>query len=139
MTASTHLITANRLRDGAAVWLGDNARWVEYAASAARFDETVLEEQLAAARNGADVIDVRAVPAPLSYREQIRSSGPSVRADLGTQADHPPPPIRCHRRLRKAPRRPVPASIAMTTMIASFCAIAQRSFAGRSSAVCQAN
>jgi sulfite reductase (NADPH) hemoprotein beta-component len=92
MTASTHLITANRLRDGAAVWLGDNARWVEYAASAARFDETVLEEQLAAARNGADVIDVRAVPAPLSYREQIRSSGPSVRADLGTQADHPPRP-----------------------------------------------
>ncbi len=98
---ATHYVTASRLRDGASVWLGDASTWVDKIEGARRFEDDALEAALETARaDQADhrVVDVHSAPAPLTYREQIRTQGPSVRADLGTQAGRParadvlPPP-----------------------------------------------
>ena len=100
---ATHYITANRLRDGASVWLSEAVDWVEQIEAATRFDEATLPAALEAAQadqGSEQIVDVHSAPAPLTYREQIRANGPSVRADLGTQSSRlarvsplPQPPL----------------------------------------------
>lgn len=91
----THrVITANRLRDGAVIWLGPDAKWVERfdGAEACADDETV-EARLALAReleSAGRIIDAYAVEVvveqmegvgrlvPVRLRERIRADGPTV-------------------------------------------------------------
>ena len=96
------VLTANRLADGAVVFLGTNHVWRERIEEAAVFSTGAAAEE--ALRSGvADVtahvvvdtylIDVKrgaAGVSPLRLREKIRSAGPTVRTDLGKQAEKPP-------------------------------------------------
>lgn len=93
------VLTANRLSDGIAVWLGRSRLWVEHVeeAWAAATPEAVeaLEEiaadTLAKAQhcdvNLIDVEDTPQGPRPLKLRERIRAAGPTIRLDLGKQAE----------------------------------------------------
>ncbi|HYH21475.1 MAG TPA: DUF2849 domain-containing protein [Azospirillum sp.] len=91
-------ITANRLRDGAVVWLGPQGDWVERVEQAAVFDDATAQPALADAATSeaanivvgvyafeVEVVDGR--PVPLRQRERIRAQGPSIRTDVGKQAD----------------------------------------------------
>ncbi|HYD67210.1 DUF2849 domain-containing protein [Azospirillum sp.] len=91
-------ITANRLRDGAVVWLGPQGDWVERVELAAAFDDAAAKVALAEAEKSAaanvvvgvyafEVEVVDGVPKPLRQRERIRAQGPSIRTDVGKQAD----------------------------------------------------
>ena len=89
-------VTGNRLADGAVVYLADDDRWVADLQSAARFENTDAESALGAAKARvteiADVylIDVDEAAAPAgrqALRENIRRAGPTVRLDLGYQAE----------------------------------------------------
>ena len=87
-------LTANRLIDGLVLyWQGDG--WTESFAQADQFDsETAADAALAAAK---EFVAKNAVVAPYLFevkdgrpvkeREIIRALGPSVRTDLGKQAD----------------------------------------------------
>ena len=92
-----HLISANRLHDGAVVWLDSGYQWVEVLEHAHVFAEDALEAaqqaaQDAVARN--QIVDpvpqaaerTSAGIVPVTFREQLRARGPSVRVDLGKQA-----------------------------------------------------
>ncbi|WP_092143511.1 DUF2849 domain-containing protein [Cupriavidus sp. YR651] len=96
-----HLISANRLHDGAVVWLDANHNWVEALAEACAFDDTHVDSAKIAAGTAeaanlvvsptpqpARIVD--GLPIPVDYREQLRSRGPSVRTDLGKQAGRQP-------------------------------------------------
>jgi sulfite reductase (NADPH) hemoprotein beta-component len=84
---SLSVITANRLRDGLSVWLTPEGQWAEAVAQAAVFEDA--GPALAGAEQ-LSVVEVRAVAAEqdaagvtlVEKREQIRATGPSVRADL---------------------------------------------------------
>ncbi len=96
-------ITANRLRDGAVVWLGKQNgstanQWVERMGAAAVYDEADVARALADAQQdeacnlvvGIYALEVElagGIPTPLRTKERIRALGPSVRADVGKQAD----------------------------------------------------
>lgn len=93
-----HLISANRLEDGAVVWFNNRHEWVDKLDEACAFDMQQLEEaktfaSLSVASNlvvdpqprAALVTDGK--PVPVDYRERLRARGPSVRADLGKQAE----------------------------------------------------
>ncbi len=98
------VITANRLDSGAVVWFGPGDAWGHRIAAATVFEtpeqaEAALERAKAAVEGGGkaeagevvepyliEVTLVDGAPRPLRPREQIRSLGPSVRADLGVQA-----------------------------------------------------
>ncbi|PWC34654.1 DUF2849 domain-containing protein [Azospirillum sp. TSO35-2] len=91
-------ITANRLRDGDVVFLGEGGRWVESFAEAALFARSDADAVLAAAKEKAEreqfgvdiyafeVTEENGVPVPATMRERIRTAGPTVRTDLGKQA-----------------------------------------------------
>lgn len=90
------LITANRLLDGAVVYRSAEGAWVERLEEAARF--AAAEEKAALASAAQDVLAVVkpyvvALEAPNRFakreqvREAIRAAGPSVRPDLGKQAE----------------------------------------------------
>lgn len=92
-----HLISANRLHDGAVVWLDSRYQWVEALEHAHVFSDDALEAaqhaaQAAVANN--EIVDPvpQAAEAtergivPTTFREQLRARGPSVRTDLGKQA-----------------------------------------------------
>ena len=92
-----HLISANRLHDGAVVWLDSRYQWVEALEHAHVFPDDALEAaqhaaQTAVANN--EIVDPVPQAAeltqrgivPTTFREQLRARGPSVRADLGKQA-----------------------------------------------------
>lgn len=91
------VLTANRLHDGACIWLGAAGRWVRNIDEAlvARHAEAVagLEEagRIAFADNSVvdvNVIDVEEVGThirPLRLRERIRVGGPTV--DYGNKAN----------------------------------------------------
>ena len=95
------IATANRLRDGEAVFLGCHG-WVETreGATVARTDgEGKALEALARQSEAVNevvaayLVEVGETPdglRPLKYRETLRTLGPSVRPDLGKQArtDH---------------------------------------------------
>ena len=92
-------VTANRLADGAVVYLGDDDQWTPYLVEAARFEDADAAPVLAAAQGrvteiaDAYLIDVdgpgdRLAPAGRqALRETIRTNGPTVRTDLGYQAE----------------------------------------------------
>jgi sulfite reductase (NADPH) hemoprotein beta-component len=94
---SPQVATANRLRDGIVVFLGRQG-WVERIeqASIAHSESEVkaLDALLKQAEAVNEVVagylfeveDGAAGPRPLHYREMIRTLGPTVRRDLGKQA-----------------------------------------------------
>jgi len=88
-------ITANRLSDGVVVYLGADGALVERFDHAALFDDDAARESLTALLQrrtviaGAYLIDAEAA-GPVgreALRETIRRNGPSVRRDLGKQAE----------------------------------------------------
>lgn len=90
---SPKAITANRLLDGAVVYLTTARTWSLHVAEAYVFqseaEETAALAQIAAAGARAPVVDVAAIDlasrsdvAPTRLRERIRAVGPTVRADL---------------------------------------------------------
>ena len=91
-------ITANRLLDGAVIYLTADGGWSERLADAAIADGKDTEAALLAvaetqARAGTVIgpyafkVDItEGFPSPLGQREAIRTLGPSVRTDLGYQA-----------------------------------------------------
>ena len=92
-----HLICANRLDDGAVVWLDARHDWVETLQQAGAFDTQTLVPATLAAEAAVRANQVVAptpcaawlvdgLPEPKSLRERLRSRGPSVRSDLGKQA-----------------------------------------------------
>jgi len=110
---SLSVISGNRLRDGVAVWLGDEG-WVERIEEATVFGagEAAAARARIADREGERIVVSVAespvaveggAPAALEQRERVRSHGPSVRADLGKQADEQPP--------APAARPPVPSAL----------------------------
>jgi len=89
------VLTANDLVTGDVVYW-DGGRWVRRVADAALVNDPAAAEQLGAgeiaARRIVDpyLIDVAldgGTPWPTRYREVLRASGPSVRVDLGKQAE----------------------------------------------------
>ncbi|WP_035692375.1 DUF2849 domain-containing protein [Azospirillum halopraeferens] len=91
-------ITANRLRDGAVVWLSARNAWVDRLEDAGTFEGAAVDAALATAQEAeranlvvgvyAFEVEMRnGAPEPLRYRERVRALGPSVRTDVGKQAD----------------------------------------------------
>ena len=92
------VVTANRLNDGDVVYLtaaGDWSAWLDDGGPAETPEqEAALLEQAARAVHARLVVDPYLMPVaedggrfrPLSQREIIRAAGPSVRTDLGKQA-----------------------------------------------------
>jgi hypothetical protein len=104
------VLTANRLIDGAVLyWKG--GVWVEALAEAEVFtapDAAAVALTAAEASLAGNVVvapylfEVRD-GRPVKTREAVRAAGPSVRPDLGKQADeHRPPPALLRQRLRRA-------------------------------------
>ena len=96
---TSKVVTANRLGDGVVVYLAAGGAWLEWVAEArvAQAEEEAAE-LLAFAESpeqgivvvGPYLMDVAAengVPCPISNREVIRARGPTVRLDLGKQAE----------------------------------------------------
>nr|WP_276562294.1 DUF2849 domain-containing protein [Hoeflea prorocentri] len=93
------VLTANRLKDGIAVWLGANGQWLENIDTALIARHQEAADALADAGKSAfndnlvvdvDLIDVEEIEGeiyPIRLRERIRAAGPTIRADLGKQAD----------------------------------------------------
>jgi hypothetical protein len=90
---SLSVITASRLRDGAIVWLTEGQSWSTRFAEAQCLAGDAVEQGLAAAHAaeraqlvvGAYQVAVHETPSgvlPLSVRERIRATGPSVRPDF---------------------------------------------------------
>ena len=96
------VLTANRLSDGIAVWLGAEGEWHENIDEAfvARHDEALggLQDAEKVAAFDNQVVDVNIIDVEereghlyaLRLRERIRAAGPTVRADLGKQVDSVP-------------------------------------------------
>ena len=96
------VITANRLRDGVVVWLGADGSWVDRIADAVAFEGPASDAALAqgveaegrqflVAPYKIEVTMVAGTPVPVSVKEHIRALGPSVRLDLGKQAEDEAP------------------------------------------------
>lgn len=93
------VLTANRLSDGIAVWLGADGSWQKTIDEAfvARHEAalTGLQDAEKVAAFDIQVVDVTLVDVeerdghlyPLRLRERIRATGPTVRLDLGKQAE----------------------------------------------------
>ena len=96
------VMTANRLNDGAVVYLANGGAWTEHIAdariAATEAEERTLERHAAADERALLVVETYLFdvaptpdgPAPLSQRERIRASGPTV----GTDFEPPPPASR---------------------------------------------
>lgn len=92
------VITANRLSDGIVVFFGAESLWVEDFGRAAIFpDDAATASALARAKEteaANEVVEPYAIDveerngrfAPKALREAIRAAGPTVRRDLGKQA-----------------------------------------------------
>ena len=89
-------ITANRLEDGAVVYLDREGQWTARLEEAARYDGDAGEAALAEAQvRVAEIADIYLIDlggdgAPAgraTLRETIRRAGPTVRLDLGYQAE----------------------------------------------------
>ena len=96
---STQIVTANRLNDGLVIYLGRNESWVDRI-EAAEIAESKDAAAALLARAEAPAHRTRVVgpylmevdldagtPRPASNREVIRALGPTVRTDLGYQAE----------------------------------------------------
>ncbi|WP_431271362.1 DUF2849 domain-containing protein [Dankookia sp. P2] len=86
------VFTANRLRDGRVVWLGEGTAWVETVAEARVFQpaEAASGQALAQAAErvqqvvgayGVEVTLQAGQPVPVKFRERLRAQGPSVDAE----------------------------------------------------------
>ncbi|WP_119679463.1 DUF2849 domain-containing protein [Indioceanicola profundi] len=93
-------VSANRLSDGIAVWLGPDHRWVDRVEEAGAFEGEAIAQALEAAKADmaarlvVDVypLDVRVEDGrtiPTHIRERMKALGPSIRSDLGKQAEAP--------------------------------------------------
>ena len=92
------ILTANRLRDGEAVWLAADHSWAASIEAAEIARDKATEEKLERAGKAAllknEVVDVNLIDVavadgeirPLRLRERIRAAGPTNRIDLGKQA-----------------------------------------------------
>lgn len=92
------VLTANRLDDGAVVYLDANGAWAEQLAAARVLDDKAAAEAALAAGQAAEralnvvhaylfeVTRVDGAVKPVKQREVIRAAGPTVRRDLGKQA-----------------------------------------------------
>ena len=89
------IITANLLHDGRVAYLATDNSWATDISNAAVFDNDNAEDAIVAAqlrnREVADIylMDANADASPAgrtALREIIRSTGPTVRQDLGKQA-----------------------------------------------------
>jgi sulfite reductase (NADPH) hemoprotein beta-component len=99
------MITANRLADGLVVFLDAENGWSEDFHRGAIFEDAAAKAQgLAVAAKAAEanfVVDPYPIElelraghlAPKALRERIRATGPTVRADLGKQAQGYAPTI----------------------------------------------
>lgn len=98
-------VTANRLIDGLVVFLAAGERWTERAADAdvAR-DQAAADALMAIAERdvtrrlvvGPYLIEITETPRgpePTLLRERIRTAGPTVRTDLGYQAEEGDPHV----------------------------------------------
>ena len=97
-TMSDQVLTANRLRDGAVVYLTGSGTWSEWIAESRIAGDAVASATLLA--DGLDAADGQVAdspylidvamdggdPRPLRHRERLRAMGPSVHPDLGKQA-----------------------------------------------------
>ena len=94
--------TANNLLDGEVVWLGVQGRWVKNVASALvlHTEEDRQQAQVEAIRADEENLVVEPYEievnggasgiVPLKFRERIRANGPTMRLDLGKQAEQAP-------------------------------------------------
>ncbi len=92
------IVTANRLSDGLVVYL-NGAGWSERIENARIAGDDAAADGLLARAEGVgqevrvigpyliEVTRDAAVPRPVSHREAIRAQGPTVRRDLGKQAE----------------------------------------------------
>ena len=92
------MITANRLGDGVVVFL-NNANWVETLTQGSLFGNAdavaaaLVQAKADEARDvvvepyAIDVVDRNGTPHAKHLREAIRAAGPTIRRDLGKQAD----------------------------------------------------
>ena len=92
------IVTANRLRDGEAVWLAADHSWTSIIDGAEIARDVATQEKLERAARAAllknEVVDVNVVDVTLvdgairalRLRERIRASGPTTRTDIGKQA-----------------------------------------------------
>jgi hypothetical protein len=95
---AVHIVTANRLRDGAVVYLAPDHGLAERLDAAERLatkDETdaalaraarYVAEQVIVNPYPIEVTESRGGLKPVRMREVIRAAGPTVRLDLGKQA-----------------------------------------------------
>lgn len=93
------VLTANRLSDGIAVWLGADHSWCETISEAELAANETTIEKLERAGKAAflknEVVDVNLIDVemsggaivPVRLRERIRAAGPTIRPDLGKQAE----------------------------------------------------
>lgn len=90
------VLTANRLRDGRVVWLAPGGAWSEHVTEAEVFPPEAAATGLATAQAaererivvGAYAVEVSVtagIPTPLKFRERLRATGPSVRAEPAPQ------------------------------------------------------
>ncbi len=96
---TSQVVTANRLGDGVVVYLADGGAWSERVEEARVAQAEEEAAALLAFAEGPEqgvvvvgpyLMEVAAetgAPRPLSNREVIRARGPTVRQDLGKQAD----------------------------------------------------
>lgn len=99
MVQTVQVVTANRLGNGEVVYLAADLTWTARLDAAARLDsKTLAEERLAVAKAAVEarvvvspyLIELAETPqgfAPVRQREIIRAAGPTVRRDLGKQAE----------------------------------------------------
>ncbi len=104
----SEIVTANRLADGVVVFQDARGGWVEdFAGAAVHADAAALKAALALAGEAvaqSRIVDPYAVEvewrnghyAPKALREAIRASGPTVRRDLGKQAQGQAPIFALH-------------------------------------------
>lgn len=89
-------ITANRFDDGHVIYLDKNDQWTTKIAEAAHFDDAAGKQKLSEASERMTeiakiyLIDIDENGAPggrARIQETIRSAGPTIRRDLGYQAE----------------------------------------------------
>jgi len=88
-------VTANLLKDGRVVYLAEDNSWAERIADARLLDDAEADAVLAAAKARATEIaaaylidaDTKGAAGQKALRETIRATGPTVRRDLGKQAE----------------------------------------------------
>lgn len=90
-------VTANRLSDGIVIFYTPEGAWSEQPGDAAAAgDKAAQQALLAAAQESPEAVDAYLIevafdesgrPYPSRNRERIRALGPTVRTDLGKQAE----------------------------------------------------